>query len=44
MISLGLHGSEKGKGLPLGLYNKTQVVLGEGLACLHAENQGQNGE
>lgn len=28
MISLDLNGSEKGKGLLLALYNKTQVVLG----------------
>lgn len=44
MISLDLNGSEKGKGLPLALYNKTQVVLEEGPACLHAENQELDGE
>lgn len=44
MISLDLNGTEKGKGLPLALYNKTQVVLGKGPACLHAENQELDGE
>ena len=34
--------SKEGKGLPLGV-QQTQVVLGEGSACLQAENQEPEG-